>query len=133
MLHQKTLAQLSAMLAAGEVSSVELTQSCLARMDAHQGLNAFITVSAEHAMAQAKAADASRAKGEAGPLAGIPLAQKDIFCTDGVLTTCGSRILSNFVSPYSATVVARCDSAGMVMPGKTNMDEFAMGSSNETS
>ncbi len=96
-------------------------------------LNAFITVTAEQALAAAAAADRRLAKGEASPLTGIPLAHKDIFCTAGVKTSCGSRMLDNFVAPYDATVVERLQSAGVVMLGKTNMDEFAMGSSNETS
>src|SRR5690606_20380532 len=96
-------------------------------------LNAFITVTADFALTAAQRADSQLAAGEAGPLAGLPLAHKDIFCTDGVLTTCASRMLSNFVAPYDATVVERLARAGIVMLGKANMDEFAMGSSNETS
>ena len=131
--HQKTLKQLSDALAAGELSSVELTRSYLDRIAAHKDLNAYITVDSEQTLAQAKAADARRSKGEAGPLTGIPLAQKDIFCTDGLLTTCGSKMLGNFVAPYDATVICNFKRAGAVTLGKTNMDEFAMGSSNETS
>ena len=96
-------------------------------------MNALITLTAEQALADAAAADARRAAGEQGPLLGIPLIHKDIFCTDGVRTSCGSRMLDNFVAPYDATVVARLKAAGTVMLGKSNMDEFAMGSSNETS
>jgi aspartyl-tRNA(Asn)/glutamyl-tRNA(Gln) amidotransferase subunit A len=96
-------------------------------------LNSFVTVTAEQALAQAAAADRRLAEGDAPLLAGIPLAHKDIFCTAGVKTSCGSRMLDNFISPYDATVVERLQSAGVVMLGKTNMDEFAMGSSNETS
>ena len=129
-----TVAALAKGLAAGEFSSVELTRSYLDRIEAAQpGLNAFITVTAEAALAEAAAADAARAAGKAGALTGVPLAHKDIFCTEGVLTTCGSKMLSNFVSPYDATVVSGLRRSGTVMLGKLNMDEFAMGSSNETS
>lgn len=133
-MHDKTLTELAAGLRAGDFSSEELTRACLERIAAHDGeLNSFITVDEERALEQARAADRRLAAGEAGPLTGIPVAQKDIFCTDGVLTTCASRMLENFVAPYSATVVEKFDAAGAVMIGKTNMDEFAMGSSNETS
>jgi aspartyl-tRNA(Asn)/glutamyl-tRNA(Gln) amidotransferase subunit A len=133
-MHNKTLAELSAGLSAGQFSSVELTGHFLGRIECFDGrLNSFITVTAEQALAQARAADERCARGEAGPLTGIPLAQKDIFCTNGVRTSCGSKMLDNFVAPYDATVVEKCIAAGMVMLGKTNMDEFAMGSSNETS
>ena len=133
-LHRRTLAELAGGLRAREFSSVELTQALLARVKASQAkLNAFITITESEALAAAAAADAQIAAGRAGWLTGIPLAHKDIFCTNGVLTSCGSRMLANFVSPYDATVVARLSSAGMVMVGKANMDEFAMGSSNETS
>src|SRR5690606_7743013 len=133
-MHDKTIAELSAALAARELSAVELTQALLDRIEAHHGtLNAFITVTAEQALEQARRADERIAKGEAGALTGIPIAHKDNFCTAGVLTTCASRMLHNFVPPYDATVVARLEEAGVVMLGKTNMDEFAMGSSNETS
>jgi aspartyl-tRNA(Asn)/glutamyl-tRNA(Gln) amidotransferase subunit A len=133
-LHHKTVAQLSAALRAGQVSSVELTRACLDRIERHQGeLNAFISVTGPAALLQAAEADERRAAGKAGALTGIPIAHKDIFCTRGEKTTCGSRMLANFVSPYDATVVERLRSAGVVMVGKTNMDEFAMGSSNETS
>ena len=131
--HTKTVADLSAALEAGEVSSVELTQAYLDRIAKHKALNAFITLDSEQALAQAKAADAARKTGTAGPLTGVPLAHKDIFCTDGMLTTCGSKMLANFVAPYDATVVTKLKQGGMVLLGKTNMDEFAMGSSNETS
>jgi aspartyl-tRNA(Asn)/glutamyl-tRNA(Gln) amidotransferase subunit A len=127
----KTLAQA---LADKEISSVELTQLYLERIARlNPQLNAFITVDAEKSLAQARAADARLADGKGGPLTGIPLAQKDIFCAKGWRTTCGSRMLDNFVSPYDATVIAKFDAAGAVNLGKTNMDEFAMGSSNETS
>ena len=132
-LHQMTLAELAAGMAAGEFSSRELTTALLARIGENEALNAFVTVTAEGALAAADAADAARAAGNAGALCGLPVVHKDLFCTAGVRTTCGSRILEDFVSPYSATVVARMASAGAVMLGKSNMDEFAMGSSNETS
>jgi aspartyl-tRNA(Asn)/glutamyl-tRNA(Gln) amidotransferase subunit A len=132
--HHATVAEIGRGLRAGEYSSVEITRHFLGRIDhANPSLNAFVTVTPERAMADARRADERIAKGEAGPLIGVPLAHKDIFCTDGVLTTCGSRMLSNFVAPYDATVVERLSAAGMVLLGKTNMDEFAMGSSNETS
>jgi len=133
-MHNKTLSELSTALKAGEFSSTELTQSYLDRIaEFDPQINAYITVSEEHALAAAKAADEQIAAGSAGPLTGIPLAQKDIFCTQGVKTSCGSKMLDNFISPYNATVIEHFNEAGTVMLGKTNMDEFAMGSSNETS
>ncbi|MBI2307041.1 MAG: Asp-tRNA(Asn)/Glu-tRNA(Gln) amidotransferase subunit GatA [Rhodocyclales bacterium] len=130
----KTLKELGAALAARQVSSVELTQLYLDRIARlNPEINAFITVDAEKSLAQAGAADARLAAGDAGPLTGIPIAQKDIFCAQGWRTTCGSKMLDNFVSPYDATVIGKFDAAGAVNLGKTNMDEFAMGSSNETS
>ncbi|HMV40767.1 MAG TPA: amidase, partial [Plasticicumulans sp.] len=133
-MHTQTLAELARGLAAGAFSSRELTEALLARIQAHDGaLNSFITVTPERALAQADAADAARARGEYGVLTGLPIAHKDIFCTQGVKTSCGSKMLDRFVAPYDATVVAKLDAAGMVMLGKTNMDEFAMGSSNESS
>lgn len=133
-MHHKTITQLSTGLAEKQFSSIELTQSFLARIQQHdKTLNSFITVTAEQALIQAKKADERRAKGESSPLLGIPIAHKDIFCSTGVRTSCGSKMLDNFISPYDATVVARLEEAGCVMLGKTNMDEFAMGSSNETS
>ncbi len=133
-LHDQSITELSAALHAGSVSSVELTGSYLDRIGRFDAdLNAYITVTPERALAQAAAADARLASGDAGPLCGIPIAHKDIFCTAGVRTTCGSRMLDQFVSPYDATIVERLESAGVVTIGKTNMDEFAMGSSNETS
>ncbi|MGH8252133.1 MAG: Asp-tRNA(Asn)/Glu-tRNA(Gln) amidotransferase subunit GatA [Steroidobacteraceae bacterium] len=133
-MHHETASAIGRELRAGRVSSVEVTRHFLERIDrANRALNAFITVTPERAMDAARRADVQIARGEGGLLTGVPLAHKDIFCTDGVLTTCGSRMLSNFVAPYDATVVQRLAAAGMVMLGKTNMDEFAMGSSNETS
>ena len=130
----RTLAQVSAGLAARKYSAAELTRQTLDRVQAAQpGLNALVTITADAALAEAAVADERLASGKAGPLTGIPMIHKDIFCTAGVLTTCGSKMLSNFVSPYDATVVSRLKQAGMVMVGKANMDEFAMGSSNETS
>jgi aspartyl-tRNA(Asn)/glutamyl-tRNA(Gln) amidotransferase subunit A len=132
-LHLRTLAGLATGLESGEFSARELTQALLERIENNQQLNAFITVTGDEALASAGQADAARAKGEGGRLCGLPIVHKDLFCTRDVLTTCGSKILGNFVSPYDATVVARLKDAGVVMLGKTNMDEFAMGSSNETS
>jgi aspartyl-tRNA(Asn)/glutamyl-tRNA(Gln) amidotransferase subunit A len=133
-LHVLTLTELARGMKEGDFSALELTETLLRRIAAHNsGLNAFVTVTAEQALASAEAADEARAAGNAPVLNGLPIVHKDLFCTRGVLTTCGSRMLSNFVSPYDATVVARLKSAGAVTLGKTNMDEFAMGSSNETS
>ena len=130
----RTVAELAAGLRAKEFSSVELAKLYLDRIEASQpALNAFISVTREHALAAAADADRALAAGRAGPLTGVPIAHKDIFCTLGVRTTCGSRMLDNFVSPYDATVVTKLKASGTVMLGKTNMDEFAMGSSNETS
>jgi aspartyl-tRNA(Asn)/glutamyl-tRNA(Gln) amidotransferase subunit A len=129
-----SIKQLSAALAAKKISSVELTQLYLDRIASlNPELNAYITVNPEMSLAQAREADARIAAGQADALTGIPLAQKDIFCAKGWLTTCGSKMLHNFVSPYDAHVIARFNEAGAVNLGKTNMDEFAMGSSNETS
>jgi aspartyl-tRNA(Asn)/glutamyl-tRNA(Gln) amidotransferase subunit A len=133
-LHRNSLTQLAAGLRAKKFSSVELVHTYLARIEASQpALNAFVSVTADQALAAAAAADRELAAGRGGPLAGVPIGHKDLFCTAGVRTTCGSRMLDNFVSPYDATVVARLKAAGAVTLGKLNMDEFAMGSSNETS
>lgn len=133
-MHHKTIAELANELKKKSISSVELTQLFLDRIKQHdKKLNSFVTVSADLALQTAKAADAKLASGSASLLTGIPIAQKDIFCTDGVKTTCGSKMLDNFIAPYDATVVQKFKEAGSVMLGKTNMDEFAMGSSNETS
>ena len=132
--HARSVAELAGALERREISSVALTGHFLDRIGALNGaLNALITVTADQALADAAVADRRRAAGERGPLLGIPLIHKDIFCTDGVRTSCGSRMLDNFVAPYDATVVARLKAAGAVMLGKANMAEFAMGSSNETS
>ncbi len=129
-----SLQALAAALADKQVSSVELTQAALDRIARRNAeLNAFVHVDPDGAMAAARAADARLAAGEAGPLTGIPIAHKDVFCTEGLPTTCASRMLANFVSPYDAHVVTRLKQAGSVLIGKTNMDEFAMGSSNENS
>jgi aspartyl-tRNA(Asn)/glutamyl-tRNA(Gln) amidotransferase subunit A len=134
MLHQLSIGELANHLATRQTSSVELTRHFLSRIERlNPSLNALITLTADGALADAAAADRRRAAGEDAPLLGIPLIHKDIFCTDGVRTSCGSRMLDNFIAPYDATVVARLKSAGAVMLGKANMDEFAMGSSNETS
>ena len=131
---EHTLTEQVAALRRRNYSARDLTDAYLARIGAQNAaLNAYVTVTAESARAAADAADAALAVGNAPPLAGIPIAHKDIFCTDGVRTSCASRMLDNFVAPYDATVVERLAAAGVVMLGKTNMDEFAMGSSNETS
>jgi aspartyl-tRNA(Asn)/glutamyl-tRNA(Gln) amidotransferase subunit A len=129
-----TLKELSSALAQRKISSVELTKLCLERIKALNGkLNAFITVDEKKSVEQARAADALIARGGARPLSGIPVAHKDIFVARDWLTTCGSKILSNFVSPYDAHLIERFNAAGAVLLGKTNMDEFAMGSSSESS
>ncbi len=133
-MHERTIAELAHGLRAGEFSAVEVAETFLRRIEALDGrLNSFITVTAERALEQARAADERLRRGGGGPLTGVPVAHKDIFCTDGVRTSCASRMLDSFVAPYDATVVERLRDAGAVMLGKTNMDEFAMGSSNETS
>ena len=133
-MHRATLKELAAKLASKEVSSVELTRHFLDRIaGVGAQLNAFITIDEAKSLAQAKAADARIARNEAGPLTGIPIAHKDLFCAKGWLTTAGSKILGNFVSPYDSHVISQFDRAGAVLLGKANMDEFAMGSSNENS
>jgi aspartyl-tRNA(Asn)/glutamyl-tRNA(Gln) amidotransferase subunit A len=133
-MHQKTLVELAADLQKGSCSSEELTGTCLDRISQYDGeLNCFVTVVEQQALAAARAADARIKAGSAGPLTGIPFAHKDIFCTRDVKTSCGSKMLDNFIAPYDATVTQKLLEAGAVMVGKTNMDEFAMGSSNETS
>ncbi len=132
-MHTKSLTELSHCLQTGEFSSVELTQAFLTRIKQHQNLNAYITITEELALQSAKAADARIANKKAEALTGIPVAQKDIFCTLDIKTTCGSKMLDNFYAPYNATVIEKFNQAGAVMLGKVNMDEFAMGSSNETS
>lgn len=133
-LHSLTIHEALDGLRAKEYSAVELTQSVLDRVDALEGdIQAYISVTADHALAQAEAADKKRNQGEEAPLLGIPLAIKDVLATEGIITTCGSQILKNFVPPYTATAVQKLEDAGMVMVGKTNTDEFAMGSSTENS
>jgi aspartyl-tRNA(Asn)/glutamyl-tRNA(Gln) amidotransferase subunit A len=133
-MHKKTIAELSAGLKNGDFSSEELIRAYLDRIEKMGGeLNAYVTVTADQALEAARAADEQIKAGTAGPLTGVPIAHKDIFCTEGVRTSCGSRMLDNFVAPYESNVTDKMKQAGMVMLGKTNMDEFAMGSSNETS
>lgn len=134
MLHLKTVAEMAHDLAQKQYSAAELVTHFLNRIQQYDSeLNSFITVTPEAALESAKNADHARQKGNAHALAGIPIAQKDIFCTKGIKTSCGSRMLDNFVAPYDASLIERCNQAGLAMLGKTNMDEFAMGSSNETS
>jgi len=133
-MHNKSIAELAAGLRAGEFTSVQLTSYFLDRIKQFDSqLNSFITIAEDEALAQAAAADARIQAGEDGTLIGIPIAHKDIFCTDGIRTSCASKMLDSFISPYDASVVSKLKLAGVVMLGKTNMDEFAMGSSNETS
>jgi aspartyl-tRNA(Asn)/glutamyl-tRNA(Gln) amidotransferase subunit A len=133
-MHNYTVAELAAGLKNKKFSSVEITQAYLTRIKKlDPQLNSFITVCPENALQEAKKADERHAQNLAAPLTGIPIAQKDIFCTLGIKTSCGSRMLDNFIAPYDATIVERSKQAGMVLLGKTNMDEFAMGSSNESS
>lgn len=133
-LHQLSIRELSQGLQQGQFSSVELTQHYLKRIDVLDSkINSFVTVTPELALAEAKQADELRQAGNAGLLTGIPLAHKDIFCTQGIKTTAGSKMLDNFISPYDATVVAKAKQAGLVTLGKVNMDEFAMGSTSENS
>jgi aspartyl-tRNA(Asn)/glutamyl-tRNA(Gln) amidotransferase subunit A len=133
-MHTLTVTELAAGLKARQFSSLDLTLHFLGRIEQlGPELNAFVTVTADRALDDARSADARLARGDSGPLTGVPIVHKDIFCTDGILTTCSSKMLSNFVAPYDATVVRKWREAGTVLLGKTNMDEFAMGSSNETS
>ncbi len=133
-MHTKTIAELLQGLAQGDFSSEELTKEYLSRIkNSQETVNAFITLTEEQALAAAKAADLRRGQNNLPLLSGIPLAHKDIFCTQGIKTSCGSKMLDNFIAPYNATVVDNLEAAGTIMLGKTNMDEFAMGSSNETS
>ena len=133
-LHTMTMAELTAGLENGEFTSVDVTQALLDRIATHDAkLNALITVTGDAALAAAARADADRAAGNVGMLNGLPVIHKDILCTRGVKTSCGSKMLDNFISPYDATLVERMAAAGAVVLGKANMDEFAMGSSNETS
>ncbi len=130
----KTIKQLADGLASGEFSSTELTQDYLAKIKSDDAkYNAFITVTDEQALAAAKTADERRAAGKAEVLTGVPIAVKDIFCTQGVKTSCGSKMLDNFIAPYESTATQKLSDAGMVSLGKTNLDEFAMGSSTESS
>ena len=133
-MYKSTLAQLSIALESKKISSEELTRLYIERCNKHNNsLNCFITITEEEALKKARRADKKRASGDYNPLTGIPIAQKDIFCTNGIKTTCGSKMLDNFVAPYDATLIKKMNDAGLIMLGKTNMDEFAMGSSNETS
>ena len=133
-MHNKTIAELADGLSSGEFSSEELTKHFLKRIESYgEQLNCFVEVTPDLALQQAREADKQRASGNAHSLAGVPLVHKDIFCTESVKTSCGSKMLDNFIAPYDATVVSKCKQANMVMLGKANMDEFAMGSSNETS
>jgi len=132
-MHNKTLTELAAGLRSKQFSSLELTQAFIERIKQHSEINAYITISEETALNQAKIADQLLANGNTGPLTGIPIAQKDIFCTQGIKTSCGSKMLDNFIAPYDATVIEKFNQSGAVMLGKLNMDEFAMGSSNENS
>ena len=133
-MHNKTIAELAMSLASGEFSGEELTNHYLNRIDKlGDQLNCYVTVISDLALQQARDADKARANGNAHALAGVPLLHKDIFCTNDVKTSYDSKMLDNFIAPYDATVVTKCKQANMVTLGKANMDEFAMGSSNETS
>ncbi|MEC8996705.1 MAG: Asp-tRNA(Asn)/Glu-tRNA(Gln) amidotransferase subunit GatA [Pseudomonadota bacterium] len=133
-MHEKTITELSKDLAEKKFSSLELTEHFINRIKKYDTkLNSFITITEEHAINQAKKIDSEIAKNKLRPLSGIPIAQKDIFCMKNIKTTCGSKMLENFISPYDSTVVKKLNDAGSIVLGKTNMDEFAMGSSNETS
>jgi len=128
-----TIAEARDALAAKQISATELTNAHLSAITAAKSLNAFITETPDRALSAAESSDARIAAGEARPLEGIPLAIKDLFCTDGVRTTAASRILDNFFPTYESAVTQNLWNAGAIMLGKTNLDEFAMGSSNETS
>jgi len=132
-MHTKTIAQLVKGLRAGDYSSAELTRLYLDRIKQHQNLNSFISITETQALTTAQKADIALSEGNAPLLTGLPIAHKDIFCTQGIKTSCGSKMLDNFIAPYNATVVEKLNAAGTVTLGKLNMDEFAMGSSNETS
>ena len=133
-MHDKTLAEQATLLASGDITSADLTEHYLQRIEQYnKRLNAYLAIDAEAARRSAEDADKARQGGMAGPLTGVPIAHKDIFCTTEMPTTCGSRMLENYVSPYNATVVDKLKAAGVVTLGKANMDEFAMGSSNENS
>src|SRR6056297_408822 len=133
-LHTLTIHEAARLLGTREISAAELTHAVLERIDAVEPLvDAYITVTKDAAKAAADAADRVIAKGEAGPLCGIPLAIKDLICTRDIKTTCASKMLENFHPPYDATVMEKLNAAGAVMVGKVNMDEFAMGSSTENS
>ena len=133
-MHDKSVAQLITGLREGTFSSVELARAFLQRIGAlDSSLNSYISVDEQQVLADAEAADRRLAAGDGQPLTGIPIAHKDIFCTTGTRTSCGSRMLDNFVPPYDATLIRRFKEQGAIMLGKTNMDEFAMGSSNESS
>lgn len=133
-MHDKTIAQLKTLLETKKISSVELTTHFLTRIKKYDtNVNSFITLAEDTALEAAKKADLARQQGISSPLLGIPIAQKDIFCTQGIKTSCGSKMLANFIAPYDAGVVTALKKAGTILLGKTNMDEFAMGSSNETS
>ena len=127
-MYKSTLAQLSIALESKKISSEELTRLYIERCNKHNNsLNCFITITEEEALKKARRADKKRASGDYSLLTGIPIAQKDIFCTNGIKTTCGSKMLDNFVAPYDATLIKKMNDAGFIMLGKTNMDEFAMG------
>ena len=130
-IHEWRVAELSRQLQAKAVSSVEVTQHLLARAEAHQRLGSFLHLDPDRALAQAKLADAQRRDGHAAPLLGVPMAHKDVFVTEGMPTTAGSKMLAGYQSPFTATVVRRLMEAGTVSLGKLNCDEFAMGSANE--
>ena len=130
----KSLKELASSLASKDFSSVELTQAYIERAkELNTSINAFVTIDEEQSFAQARSADQKIAQGNIQALTGIPIAHKDIWCAKGWITTCGSKMLQNFRAPYNAHIIDRFNTAGSIIQGKTNMDEFAMGSSNETS